>query len=102
MVSPFAPHLGEECWKILGHDKTLAYEDWVVWDNDKCIDKTATVAVQVNGKLRAKITLPTDADEDMARKAAFGDAAIANFTNGKEIKKVIYVPSRIINIVVAK
>merc|ERR1719506_3425502 len=64
MVSPFAPHLGEECWKVLGHSQSLAHEPWVDWDEALCVDATATVAVQVNGKVRATIELAPDASQD--------------------------------------
>jgi len=102
MVSPFAPHLGEECWKLLGHAESLAYAPWVEWDEAKCVDATVTMAVQVNGKVRATIELAPDAPEDEARALGLGDAAVAKFTDGKDIKKVIYVPGKILNVVVAK
>ena len=69
MVSPFAPHLGEECWSVLGHSDSLAGHDWVEWDEAKCVDATVTMAVQVNGKVRAKISLAPDAAEDDARRS---------------------------------
>merc|ERR1719201_1713676 len=102
MVSPFAPHLGEECWAVLGHSESLAYAPWVEWDEAKCVDATVTMAVQVNGKVRATIELAPDAPEDEARALGLGDAAVAKFTDGKDIKKVIYVPGKILNVVVAK
>merc|ERR1719506_1552592 len=102
MVSPFAPHLGEECWRLLGHAESLAYAPWVEWDEAKCVDATVTMAVQVNGKVRATIELAPDAPEDEARALGLGDAAVAKFTDGKDIKKVIYVPGKILNVVVAK
>merc|ERR1712008_578046 len=70
MVSPLAPHLGEECWNILGHDKSLAYEPWVEYDEELCVDDEITMGVQVNGKARGQITIPADADEDTAMAAA--------------------------------
>lgn len=102
MVSPFAPHLGEECWRTLGRAESLANAAWVEWDEAKCVEATATVAVQVNGKMRGKVQLAADAAEADATAAAFEQPGVAKFTDGKEIKKVIYVPSKILNIVVAK
>ena len=99
MVSPFAPHLGEECWSVLGHSDSLASHDWVEWDEAKCVDATVTMAVQVNGKVRAKISLAPDAAEDAAKELAFAEEGVQKFTEGKDIKKVIYVPGKILNIV---
>ena len=99
MVSPFAPHLGEECWAVLGHADSLAGHDWVEWDEAKCVDATVTMAVQVNGKVRAKISLAPDAAEDAAKELAFAEEGVVKFTEGKDIKKVIYVPGKILNIV---
>jgi leucyl-tRNA synthetase len=99
MVSPFAPHLGEECWSVLGHADSLAGHDWVEWDEAKCVDATVTMAVQVNGKVRAKISLAPDAAEDDAKELAFAEEGVVKFTEGKDVKKVIYVPGKILNIV---
>mmetsp|Transcript_24515 Transcript_24515/g.97268 ORF Transcript_24515/g.97268 Transcript_24515/m.97268 type:complete len:165 (-) Transcript_24515:401-895(-) len=102
MVSPFAPHLGEECWRMLGHDTSLAYEPWVEWDEALCVDTAVTIAVQVNGKVRAKLEMAPDASEDDARAMALAAETVAKFVGEKEIKKFIYVPGRIVNIVVGK
>jgi leucyl-tRNA synthetase len=99
MVSPFAPHLGEECWSVLGHSDSLASHAWVEWDEAKCVDATVTMAVQVNGKVRAKISLAPDAAEDAAKELAFAEEGVQKFTEGKDVKKVIYVPGKILNIV---
>ena len=100
MVSPFAPHLGEECWNLLGHDHTLAYEPWVQYDEALCVDDTVSIGVQVNGKARGEVSIPTDADQNTALTAAQEVERIQKFVHGKEIKKVIYVPGRILNIIV--
>jgi len=99
MVSPFAPHLGEECWALLGKGESLAVEPWVKWDEGKCVDAFATVAVQVNGKVRTTLQLAPDAPRDEVEALALGDPAVAKFTDGKDIKKVIYVAGKIVNIV---
>ena len=99
MVSPFAPHLGEECWRMLGHTESLAYHPWVGYDEELCIDDTVTIGVQVNGKARGEITIAKDAPQDIAMAAAMEADKVKGQIDGKEIKKIIYVPGRILNIV---
>jgi leucyl-tRNA synthetase len=99
MVSPFAPHLGEECWSILGHDESLAYHPWVEFDESLCIDNTITMGVQVNGKARGAIEIAKDADQEAAMAAAMEQDRVVAQVDGKDIKKIIYVPGRILNIV---
>ena len=99
MVSPFAPHLGEECWNILGHDNTLAYHPWVEYDEELCVDNTVKMGVQVNGKVRGEIEIPKDADQDLAMELAMKQARVTAQLDGKDVKKIIFVPGRILNIV---
>jgi leucyl-tRNA synthetase len=99
MVSPFAPHLGEEGWNMLGHSESLAYHPWVEYDEELTIDTTITMGVQVNGKARGEITIEKDADQDTAVAAARQVDRVQIHLEGKEIKKIIYVPGRILNIV---
>jgi leucyl-tRNA synthetase len=99
MVSPFAPHLGEECWSLLGHKESLAYHPWVDFDETLCVDDTVNMGVQVNGKARGSITIAVDADQDTAMAAAKAVERVMSQLEGKEIKKIIYVPGRILNIV---
>ena len=99
MVSPFAPHLGEECWSILGHKNSLAYEPWVEYIEELCVDNTITMGVQVNGKVRGEITIPKDADQEVAMVEAMKEERVGIQLEGKEVKKVIYVQGRILNIV---
>lgn len=99
MVSPFAPHLGEECWSLLGHTQSLAYEAWVEYDEALCVDSTITMGVQVNGKSRGAIEIAKDADQETAMEAAMGLGKVKGQLDGKDIKKIIYVPGRILNIV---
>ena len=99
MVSPFAPHLGEECWNMLGNEKTLAYEPWVEYDEEKCIDNTIKMGVQVNGKMRGEIEIPKDADQETAMAEAMKQSRVEGQLEGKDIKKIIFVPGRILNIV---
>merc|ERR1712176_46366 len=99
MVSPFAPHLGEECWSQLGNDDSLAYNPWVEYDEDLCVDNTVTIGVQVNGKARGEITIAKDANEESAMEAARELDRVNGQLDGKDIKKIIYVPGRIFNII---
>lgn len=94
MVSPFAPHLGEECWNILGHDNTLAYHPWVEYDEELCVDNTVKMGVQVNGKVRGEIEIPKDADQDLAMELAMKQARVTAQLDGKDVKKIIFVPGR--------
>lgn len=100
MVSPFAPHLGEECWNLLGHEESLAYHPWVEYDEALCVDNTVTIGVQVNGKKRGEIEIPVDANQEAAMEQARNVQSILNQVDGKDVTKVIYVPGRILNIIV--
>lgn len=99
MVSPFAPHLGEECWNLLGHEDSLAYQPWVEYDEALCIDNTVKMGVQVNGKTRGEIEIAKDADQEGAMAEAMKVTSVFNQVDGKDVKKVIYVPGRILNII---
>jgi leucyl-tRNA synthetase len=100
LVSPFAPHLGEELWQRLGHRSSLAYQPWPTYDEALCRDDVVEIAVQVNGKVRGRITLAPDAPESEARTAAEADPNVAQHVAGKPIKKFLYVPGKIVNVVV--
>ena len=99
MISPIAPHLGEECWSMLGGQKSLAYEPWVEYDEELCIDNTVKMGVQVNGKVRGEIEISKDADQDVAMAEAMKQSRVESQLEGKEIKKIIFVAGRILNIV---
>jgi leucyl-tRNA synthetase len=99
MVSPFAPHLGEECWSLLGNKDSLAYAPWVEYDEELCVDNTVKMGVQVNGKVRGQIEIPKDADQELAMAEAMKEARVEAQLDGKDIKKIIFVPGRILNIV---
>ena len=94
-----APHIGEEIWSMLGHKDLIDYEPWPTYDELKIQLSTVEVAVSVNGKLRATLTVDKDLDEEELKKKAFALEAIIRHTEGKEIKKVIVVKNKIINIV---
>lgn len=97
MLSCICPHVGEEIWQIMGHDNTIAYEPWPKYDESATVDNTVEIAVQINGKTKATVALAKDCDKDTA--IAAGKEALGNKLAG-DIVKEIYVPGRIINIVV--
>ena len=101
ILAPFAPHLAEELWERLGHTTSLAYEPWPSFDPALTVDEEVEMAVQVNGKVRSKVRLRRDATEADARAAIAGDEAVLAWTKGKTEKKFLFVPGRIINVVVA-
>jgi leucyl-tRNA synthetase len=100
ILSPFAPHMGEELWARLGHDNTLAYEPWPQYDEAMLVEDTIEIPVQVNGKLRAVITVPADADKDAILAAAKADPKVAQHIQGKTIVKEVFVPGKLASIVV--
>ena len=100
ILCPFAPHIAEEIYEWLGHDTFASVAEWPTWDEAKTVDATVTYAVQVNGKLRATIDLAKDIDKDTALAAAKAEAKVIPFIDGKTVVKEIFVPSKIINIVV--
>jgi leucyl-tRNA synthetase len=101
LLSPFAPHLAEELWRALGHTDTLAYEPWPTFDPALTREDEIEVPIQVNGKLRSKVTAPAGIDEETLRKTALADERIRELTAGKTVRKVIVVPGKLVNIVVA-
>jgi leucyl-tRNA synthetase len=99
MLSCIAPHVCEEMWQKLGHEATLSYEAWPTYDESKMVVETITMPVQVNGKVRAKIEINKDASQDEIKEAALAQENVQTHIAGKDIKKVIVVPGKIINIV---
>jgi leucyl-tRNA synthetase len=98
MASPFAPHLGEELWKRLGHDTSIAYTEFPVADPALLVAESVTYPVQVNGKVRGRVEVASDAAEDAVRAAAL--ASVAAHLDGKDPRKVIVVPGRMVSVVV--
>ena len=100
VLSPFAPHLAEELWSVFGEKKTITKASWPSWDESKLAEEKIKIGIQVNGKVRSEILISKDAKEADVKKIVLEDKNIENWIAGKEIKRFIYVPSRIINIVV--
>ena len=99
ILSPFAPHLAEELWQRLGHAESLAHEPWPTYDPKYAQDQEVEIAVQLKGKLKARITVPADASEADMEAAAMADDRIKSALAGKTIRKVIVVKGRLVNIV---
>ena len=100
LLSPFAPHLAEELWQKLGHDASLAYEPWPEADADYLRTDTVPIAVQVNGKLRATIEVAADAPRETVLALARAQENVQRFLDGGTVRKEVYVPGRIVNLVV--
>jgi len=100
VLSPFAPHISEELWQRLGHDRSLAYQPWPDYDEAMIAEQTIELAVQVNGKVRSRILVPADADEQAVIDAALAANNVAAAVAGKRIIKQFVVPGRLVNIVV--
>ena len=99
-LSPFAPHLGEELWQFLGHDKSLAYEPWPKFDPSALVEDEIEIPVQVMGKLRGRVKVPVAATPAEMESAAKQNADVAKFLEGKTIVKVVAVPKRMVNFVI--
>lgn len=100
LLSPFAPHMAEELWGILGEKKSIHKSAWPTWDAKLIVDKEVTIAVQINGKVRAEIMIMVDANEEDIKKQALKNENVMKYLVGGEIKKIIYVKNRLINIVI--
>ena len=99
MLSPYAPHLGEELWEKLGHTKTNAYEAWPTFSEEYCKEDTKEIVVMINGKLRDKFEAASDADDETLKARAVETEGYKKFTEGKEIVKVIVVKGKMVNFV---
>jgi leucyl-tRNA synthetase len=99
LLQPFAPHIAEELWRSLGREGAVHAAGWPAWDDTYLVQESITIVVQVNGKLRAQLTLPADVDQDTAVRAALADKTVQGYVQG-EPKKTVYIPGRLINFVV--
>jgi leucyl-tRNA synthetase len=100
MLSPFAPHTAEELWEMLGHEGGLSVSAWPSYDPAVAQSSEIVVPVQVNGKLRSRLTVPLDITEDALRERALADAAVRVHTSGKTVHKVIVAKGKLVNVVV--
>jgi len=101
MISPLAPHLGEECWSLLGNTSSIFEKPfWYEVDKSAMIEDTVSIAVQVNGKLRATIDAPLNSEQEAVKQLVFNDDKVIRHTADQTIVKEIYVKNKIYNIVV--
>ncbi|PTG01259.1 leucine--tRNA ligase [Staphylococcus chromogenes] len=99
MLAPIAPHIGEELWSILGHEGTITYQPWPSYDAELLEGDVVEIVVQVNGKVRAKLEIPKNASKEEMEQFAFENENVQQAIEGKDIKKVIAVPQKLVNIV---
>jgi leucyl-tRNA synthetase len=100
LINPVIPHITEELWALIGNKQALIETPWPVAEKELLVDDTVTLAIQINGKLRATIEIAKDLPKDEVEKLAFNDPKVNTHLNDKQVKKVIYVPNKILNVVV--
>jgi leucyl-tRNA synthetase len=98
LLAPFAPHLAEELWEVLGHKPSISQESWPIFDPALTVSDRLTIPIQVNGKLRAKLDVGADATREQVEELAL--TQIAEWLQGKEPKKIVYVEKKLMNFVV--
>lgn len=99
-IAPICPHIAEELWSKLGHKETITYAEWPSYDESKLVNDTVEIVVQVNGKLRTKLSVAKDISQTEAEAMAFAVDKVSEQTNDKTVRKIIYVPGKLLNIVV--
>ena len=100
MLYPITPHICFELWKALGNESNIDHAEWVKADEAAMVEDEKLIVVQVNGKVRGKVTVAADADEEIVKTVAFADENVKKFTDNTQIVKVIYVPGKLLNVVV--
>jgi leucyl-tRNA synthetase len=99
LLAPFAPHITEELWEQLGQEDSVHLASWPIHDDKYLVEDQVTVVIQINGKVRGKIQVATDASEEDVISMAKQDEKVAGYINNQEIKKTIYVPNKLISFV---
>ncbi len=100
LLAPFAPHISEETWQIYGHDKTLSYEPWPTYDENKLINDTVEIVVQILGKVKEKMVLKKDLSKEELEEKVLSSEKVKKLINNKKIVKIIVVPNRLVNLVI--
>ncbi|MDR5000777.1 MULTISPECIES: leucine--tRNA ligase [Brevibacillus] len=100
MLSPIAPHLGEELWEKLGHKETISYEAWPTYDESKLVEDEVEIVIQINGKNKEKLLIASDSTKEQMEELALNNDLIKELIDGKTIVKIIAVPGKLVNIVV--
>ena len=101
LLNPFVPHICEELWQALGNHQSVEVSGWPVWDNEALKTETITLVIQVNGKVRGKILMPVDADKKSIEEAAVQEQNVQRYIDGKQVRKIVIVPGRLVNLVVS-
>jgi leucyl-tRNA synthetase len=99
LLSPFCPHIAEELWEALGHDESVIKAPWPQYDQEAIIEEEVIVVVQVNGKLRDRLRIPVSAEEEKVKEMALASPKVRRHIEGKEVRKTIFVPKKLVNIV---
>lgn len=99
LLAPICPHTAEELWSKLGHAETVSYETWPAYDEAKLVDDEVEIVIQINGKVKAKLLVPTGATKERLEQIAMGDDKVKEQIDGKTVRKVIAVPGKLVNIV---
>ncbi len=99
LLYPFVPHISSQLWEELGHQESLEGKDWPEYSKDALEEEKLLIVIQVNGKLRGRISVPVDASEKAIEKEALADPKVSVFIKGNKIQKVVQVPGRLVNIV---
>ncbi|MDX8367460.1 leucine--tRNA ligase [Cytobacillus sp. IB215665] len=99
LFAPICPHVAEELWEKLGHSETIAYSAWPAYDEAKLVDNEVEIVVQINGKVRAKLNVPTEISKEQLEQIAMDDMKVKEQIEGKTVRKVIAVPGKLVNIV---
>ncbi|CAK6478661.1 MULTISPECIES: leucine--tRNA ligase [Peribacillus] len=99
LLAPVAPHIAEELWSKLGHSESITYGTWPAFDEAKLVDNEVEIVIQINGKVKAKLMVPTDTTREKLEEIAMGDDSIKEQIDGKTVRKVIAVPGKLVNIV---
>lgn len=101
LLNPFVPHVAEELWQTLGHDRSVEASGWPTWNEEALVAEKTTLVIQVNAKVRGKISVAVDADKDSIERDAVEEQNVKRYLEGKQIRKMIVVPGRLVNIVVS-
>lgn len=100
LISPIVPHIAEELWSILGHNDTIVYEEWPTFDESKLVDNEVEIPVQIKGKVRAKLLVAKDASKEELEALALASEQVQQWLEGQEVKKIIAIPGKMVNIVI--
>jgi leucyl-tRNA synthetase len=100
LVAPFAPHIADELWTTAGYPYSVHQQTWPAFDPALTVEETVTLVIQVNGKVRERLSVPADIEDDKARELALGCERVQQYLQGAEPRKTIVVPGRLVNLVV--